>query len=254
MEQVRKPFQGTWNIIRFNWHFYVIAIIILIGLQILKSQSEIVAPHYLQTISLLVISSIVISLFVSSYIYDFSDLYKLNWLNTLDQDKSLNIINIHAGFDETSLLLKQKFQQANLTVFDFYDPLKHTEISIKRARKVYSPYEGTQTVMTTDLPLAEKSIDQVFTLLSAHEIRNKKERVRFFRELYRALKPDGKITVTEHLQDTANFLAYNIGFLHFHSRKTWLDTFRAAGLEVVEEFKITPFITTFILQKYGTTT
>jgi hypothetical protein len=57
--------------------------------------------------------------------------------------------------------------------------------------------------------------------------------------------------VTEHLRDPANFLAYTIGFLHFHSRRTWLDTFQSAGLRVEREVKTTPFVTTFFLAKDG---
>ena len=26
MATLRKPFQGVWNIVRFNWHFYVLSL------------------------------------------------------------------------------------------------------------------------------------------------------------------------------------------------------------------------------------
>ena len=29
MERVRGPFEGVWNIIRFNWHLYVLAVAII---------------------------------------------------------------------------------------------------------------------------------------------------------------------------------------------------------------------------------
>jgi hypothetical protein len=58
------------------------------------------------------------------------------------------------------------------------------------------------------------------------------------------------VVVTEHLRDPANFLAYTVGFLHFHSRQAWLDTFRAAGLRVEREVSITPFITSFFLRQH----
>jgi ubiquinone/menaquinone biosynthesis C-methylase UbiE len=96
------------------------------------------------------------------------------------------------------------------------------------------------------------SFYKIFAILSAHEIRNDEERNSFFKELRRALTATGQIIVTEHLRDTANLLAYNIGFFHFHSKKTWLNTFHSAGLSVASEIKITPFITTFILDKNGT--
>lgn len=50
-----------------------------------------------------------VSLLVSYYVYDLSDLYKLNWLHELvaNLKRDLKIVNIHAGFDETSLPTKR---------------------------------------------------------------------------------------------------------------------------------------------------
>ncbi|MES2649184.1 MAG: hypothetical protein V4717_20065 [Bacteroidota bacterium] len=52
----------------------------------------------------------------------------MNWLNGIVVKKGDTIINVHAGFDETSSLLAARYPAAFLKVFDFYDPLKHTEI------------------------------------------------------------------------------------------------------------------------------
>jgi len=80
-----------------------------------------------------------------------------------------------------------------------------------------------------------------------HEIRDEKERILFFKELKRILAPKGEIIVVEHLRDTANFLVYNIGFLHFHARQVWIRTFKEAGLTIKSETKHTPFISIFTL-------
>jgi SAM-dependent methyltransferase len=165
-------------------------------------------------------------------------------------------VNIHAGFDETSILLRQKYISTSipgqLNVFDFYDPAKHTEISIKRARNAMTPFPGTIPIQTGHLPLPDQYADVVFNILAAHEIRDESERVTFFKEIHRILKPGGKVVVTEHLRDLPNLLAYNIGFFHFHSKITWLQTFYAADFDVETTIKITPFITTFILTKHAT--
>jgi hypothetical protein len=107
-------------------------------------------------------------------------------------------------------------------------------------------------VTTDNLSLEPGSIDVVFAFLAAHEIRVEEERIRFFKQLADSLGEGGKIIVTEHLRDLPNFIAYNIGYLHFHDKATWQRTFDAANLVVTEEIKITPFITTFILEKNGT--
>ncbi|MEM6770854.1 MAG: methyltransferase domain-containing protein, partial [Bacteroidota bacterium] len=136
---------------------------------------------------------------------------------------------------------------------DFYDPHLHTEISIKRARAAYPNHPGTERVVTHDLPLKRAAVDAVFVTLAAHEIRDDAERVRFFRQLRNSIKPAGKIVVTEHLRDTANFLAYTFGFFHFLPRETWLQTFNQSGLRVESEQSITPFITVFNLISDGNT-
>lgn len=251
MEKMRRPFQGVWNIIRFNWQFYVLAIVSTVVLLLLRNNFNATLRATSDILVGLILGSTLISLVVSCYIYDFSNLYKFSWLDKLPIKDNGKIVNINAGFDETSNLLKSKFGNSELVVLDFYDPAKHTEVSIKRARKAYPQFPNTQQVKTNHLPLQDNSTEKVFVILSAHEIRNDNERSLFFKELRRALTATGQIVVIEHLRDTANFLAYNIGAFHFHSKTSWLRAFQSSGLRVVEEIKITPFITTFILEKNG---
>lgn len=245
----RKPLQGVLNIIRFNWHFYLLAGTILILLPFMTPM----LPPILQSIAYLglglMIATLAISLLVSFYIYDCSNLYQLHWLSNIDPTVSLKLLNINAGFDETSELLKHKFPRAEIHICDFYDPEKHTEVSIKRARKAYPPHPATIGVQTQQLPFPDQNFDQVLAILSAHEIRDEQERIQFFKELNRIIKTNGRIAITEHLRDINNFLVYNIGSYHFYSRDTWLKTFLQAGLIVEKEIKTTAFIRTFILKK-----
>jgi ubiquinone/menaquinone biosynthesis C-methylase UbiE len=252
MEKIRKPFQGVFNIIRFNWHFYVLALCSILFILILTQYFNENYQPYLRLLCFLIFLPIFISLCVSSYVYDVSKLYSLNWIN--ESNEKLNIININAGFDETSILLKEKFPFAKLAVLDFYDPTKHTEVSIKRARQAYPPYPNTVQITTNLLPFENNSTDKIFVIFAAHEMRKTAERIIFFKELKRILKPKGEIIVTEHLRDIPNFLAYNIGFLHFYSKQTWLNTFLSANLLLKQEDKITTFISIFTLTKNGITT
>jgi len=251
MERIRKPFQGVTNIVRFNWHYYILSAFIIIAIIFLRSFIFSHYYFYLNVLLFLIVAFNLISLSVSFYVYDLSHLYQLSWLDKLIINENKLIVNINAGFDETSELIHAKYPNSALEVFDFYDPQKHTEVSIKRARKAYPPYEGTKQITTSLLPLQNDFADNIFVILSAHEIRNDEERISFFKELNRVSKPSGKIIITEHLRDLPNFLAYNIGFFHFFSKATWLKTFSHAGLKICKEIKITPFISTFILQKNG---
>ncbi len=180
MGQIRKPFQGVTNIVKFNWHFYVITFL-LIGIILISAKY--LAEQYLNyaiIVCVIITGTLIITLLVSFYIYDASGLYKLNWLNEINICANSKIVNIHAGFDETSSLLSEKYAKSELIVYDFYDPLKHTEVSIKRARKAYPSYSGTKHIVTENVPLPEDYADIVFLIFAAHEIRNEKRENKFF--------------------------------------------------------------------------
>lgn len=186
-------------------------------------------------------------LIVSAYVYDFSGYYNLQWLKGLPYNPSgpKEIVNINAGFDETSFILKEKFPEADLKVFDFYNAKCHTEPAIKRARKVSLTYPNTQQIASDAIPMKENAADMVFLLSAAHEIRSHKEKVVFLKECYRVCKPDGKVIMVEHLRDFPNFIAFTVGFTHFFSRSTWKKAFKSAGFSNCLETKFTPFMSIF---------
>jgi ubiquinone/menaquinone biosynthesis C-methylase UbiE len=246
---MRKKYEGVLNVFKFNWHFYLIVSLAILSLMI--GQHWVTVPYsiLLQIVCVLLILSTLTSLLVTAYVYDFSDLYQMNWLNRIDTKNDQVILNLNAGFDETSVLLRQQFERSKLLVADFYNPEKHTEVSIQRARMAKPPYPNTLQISTDHLPLQDSSVDMIFGILSLHEIRSKREQTIFFKELQRVLDVDGKIIVIEHLRNLPNFLAYTIGFFHFHSRRKWLSSFREAGITLSDQFSITPFVTVFTLEK-----
>jgi SAM-dependent methyltransferase len=249
---MRRPYQGVANIIRFNWHFYVIAIAIIILMVIAWLLTSNILGNAILIVALMSALSLLFSLFISYYVYDRSALYRLDWLKDLNIKQQDVLININAGFDETSSIIASQFPDTLLHVFDFYDPERHTEVSIERARRRYAVYPGTKKISTDAIPLSNASVNFALAILAAHEIRDTEERVRFLKEIKRALKPGGKLVVVEHLRDLQNFLAYTIGFFHFFSKKQWKDNFTAAGFKLAEERKVTPFISVFILSINGT--
>ena len=251
MAPLRCPLHGLGNVVRFNWPFYLGAG----GTALALAGSWLSGPAslrpYAALLLALVLLPMVLSLIVTAYVYDFSGLYRFRWFAELAPVPEA-MLTLSAGFDEISAPLARQYPSASLLAVDFYDAARHTEASIERARRAYPPYPGTRVADTrAALPLADGSIDLAVAFLAAHEIRDATERAAFFREIARVLAPGGTVVVTEHLRDPANFLAYTIGFLHFHSHRTWLATFQAAGLRVARVIKTTPFITTFFLRKDG---
>lgn len=246
MEIDRRKFQGVLNILSFNRHFYVIGLGVLAAL---------VITHYLAQwptlILWLVIGAfmygLIMPLFVSAYVYDFSGYYKFDWLKNFvhDTEKEKLIVNINAGFDETSFIIKSKFPESELRVFDFYDSKQHTEPAIVRARKVSLTYPNTQQIVSNSIPLPDSTANIIFLLSAVHEIRSHDEKVQFLKECHRLCKPGGKVIMVEHLRDFPNFLAFTVGFTHFFSRTVWRNAFGRAGFTSFQETKFTPFMSIF---------
>ena len=248
MERERGRFTGVRHVFYFNRHYYSFAAASAICLFAAGRYMEL---SVLNVLAFLIFAQTLVSLFVSFYVYDLSKLYSFEWLNDYVRNVHGKGLNLHAGFDETSDALKAKFPDLAFFVFDFYNEKLHTEISIKRARDESSQDASVTKIDTSSLPVPDNSFDHIFVIFAAHEIRDDDQRIEFFRELRRTVKGSGNILVTEHIRDIWNFLAYSIGVRHFHSKTTWDTTFRDAGLRVSDRIKITPFITTFVLEKHG---
>ena len=184
MEIKRRPFQGVLNILSFNRHFYVIGLGVLA--LIITSHLLIGWSDFLYWLIIaLFLYGLIVPLIVSAYVYDFSGYYDFHWLkNCMLKDSSANqIININAGFDETSFIIKNNFPQSDLKVFDFYNSKKHTEPAIVRARKVSLIYPDSKQIRTNSILLMDKSVDIIF-LLSAIYFLNSP----FISEFLRAIK------------------------------------------------------------------
>jgi len=246
MEVKRRKFQGVLNILSFNRHFYVAGLGVL--LLVFVSHFVVKWPPLLFGITVAAfLYGLIMPLLVSAYVYDYSGYYELDWLKETVHDYSDAdlIININAGFDETSFILKRRFPHSDLKAFDFYNAERHKEPAIKRARKVSLVYPNTQQVESGALPLPDRAGDLIFLLSAVHEIRSHDEKILFLRECHRLCKPEGKVIMVEHLRDLPNFLAFSVGFTHFFSRTVWKNAFERAGFGSFQETKFTPFLSIF---------
>jgi len=166
------------NILSFNRHFYVFGLLALFAL---------VASYFLFHWSFLLFSLVIVlflfglimPLLVSAYVYDFSGFYDFAWLKEMNLDDSADQfnLNINAGFDETSFIIKNILPQSTLQVYDFYNAKQHTEPAIVRARKVSMIYPNSQQIVSNHIPLPDASVDHVFLISAIHEIRSNEEKV-----------------------------------------------------------------------------
>ncbi len=255
---LRHPFEGVFNVFAFNWPKYILGVILtyILVIMMMVQANPTLKPVYLVPAALIVFW-MVVSLLVSFIVYDSSDLYKYNWLLGLVKNSPAAILNLHAGFDESSKALRILFPDAKLEVYDFYSGIEKTEPSIDLARSASESKNHSSdsteiepvSVGLSGWQLKERSQDLVLLLMSAHEVREPKDREEFFSEIHRVLKPGGQCIVVEHMRDVANFFAYGPGFVHFHPRGEWLRLSKKCGFETRKEKLVTPFVRVFSLCK-----
>ena len=102
----RRKFQGVLNILSFNRHFYLfglLALALIIASHMIFNWSDILCWIVIAAFGY----GLIMPLIVSAYVYDFSGYYDFHWLKNLkiDDVDAKQILNINAGFDETSFII-----------------------------------------------------------------------------------------------------------------------------------------------------
>ena len=251
MTVTRGKYDGVLGILQYNWHFYAASLCALVGMgallwfRLLPGAGEAVLIGAVA----LTVFWFLSSLLVSYYVYDYRGVTSWNWIPRMLSFPPQQWLNIHAGLDESTLILTQLFPNTRYMVVDIYDPQEMTEPSIARARRLHPAAESVLAGKLDALPLTDRDRDTVFLLFAAHEIRQSTRRTQFFLESARVLANSGQLLLVEHLRDWRNFVAFGPGFLHFHSRDEWLRLAHDAGLTVEREDRITPFVRCFVMTK-----
>jgi hypothetical protein len=247
--KARGKWQGMISIARFNWPYYATAFVVLIASLALVF---LLPGHRMKLVCSIISAAaayfLFVSLGVSHFIYDRSDLYRWGWLDrALSGSKMNQAVFCHSGFDEASAQLRQNSDVAQWQILDHFDANQMTEASIRRARAIFPPTPGTRSSRYDAWPVAAQSTDVVFGLLAIHELRSVAERTAWFAEAKRCLRKDGRVVLVEHVRDMANFLAFGPGFVHFHSPASWRRCWEIIGFRSVDEFRVTPFVRIFVL-------
>jgi SAM-dependent methyltransferase len=265
--QTHGQFDGVLQIVRYNWTYYAgaifgaTAVVALIGL--LHPPSLVAWLLVVGAIAAVV--WLVLSLVVSHYVYDRSDLYRWQWIRDFvlppprgerssvlpppcgeGRGGGMHIVNIHAGLDETSVALQEMFPASEVTILDVYDADDMPEPSIARARQEARSGLAAVSADFRSLPLADASVDLVAVIFVAHELRRREAKEAFFREVERVLKPGGLLLLVEHLRDAWNLCAFGPGAFHFFPRREWLRVTKTAGLDLDGELTRTPFVRAFV--------
>lgn len=246
---VRGRYQGVMQILEFNRDKYLAAAVAFCAAAVAW---RFLAP--MGRAALLVGAAPLLfwmsaSIVVSHYVYDRFPLYDLRWLARALTHSPRRWINIHAGWDETSGLLAQTFPDAIGEAVDIFDRTVMTEASIQRARRASDWGMAAIPARYDALPFENGTVDTVFAIFAAHELRKHRDRVRLFKEIARILTSNGEFVLVEHSRDAWNLVAFGPGFLHFFSQAAWRKAAYEAGLTVRTELALTPFVHAYFLRR-----
>jgi hypothetical protein len=223
------------RVIMFNWPIYACAFAI-------AALAFIWQPVF----GIVVLIFIFMSLGASFWVYDLSSLRNTDWLRDLVSAPA-SILNVTAGYDESTAKLSDTFPNAEISIVDFLSALGTRTGSIERASK-YFP--GTKPVVAKTLsswPMPELGYELVLLWFAAHEVRAADMRDELFRECKRVVSANGSIVLVEHLRDAANFAAYGPGAMHFMAESEWQRCIAESGLQIKKQFRITPFVKVFVV-------
>lgn len=243
-----KDRSGAVRIFLYNWPTYVgtwsLALVAIAVLRFLPPRLAFVGAL---AAGVAIVWSLV-SLAVSFYVYDRSELASGGWLPRLLRASPSTWATIHAGLD-AEVELDAAMTGTCIGRLDVFDAGIMTAPSIERARRRTATTHRATPCSPARLVLDDESCDAIVVAFTAHEIRDRGTRERFFDELRRALRPSGKVVLVEHVRDLANFAAFGPGYLHFQSRAEWLRLAARARLSVAAETRITPWVMALSLER-----
>jgi hypothetical protein len=116
----RNKYAGVLSILRYNWHFYAASLFVLGGIGVLLSFRHLPRTGEAVLIGTATLTAFwsVSSLLVSYYVYDYRGVTRWSWIPAILSFPPQRWLNIHAGLDESTLILMQFFPNTRHMVVD----------------------------------------------------------------------------------------------------------------------------------------
>jgi hypothetical protein len=228
----------TTQVIRFNWPKYLGALAIVtaaVAAGAAGAADWVRDP--LWAVSVPASAWTLTSLAATWWVYDHRKVYQRLTAGLPDAGEWAAI---HAGFDDSIPALRTSIGRPPATVQQI--PVR-PGASLRRARTLRRDLAGD------GLPLPASSLYSIFVTFAAHEVRDRAGQRTLFAALQHALRPGGRLIVTEHSRDAANFAVYGPGALHFQPLATWQTRAAEAGLTETSQLRLTPFVTRIVFQR-----
>jgi SAM-dependent methyltransferase len=226
---------GTSKVIRFNWPKYLAAEVLLVGAWVANTAHiSPVLSNSLWALGSLGFLWTGTSLVATWWVYDHRHVYTHLAAGLDDLGEWATV---HAGFDDATPVLRAILGRPPTAVVELDAPAGP---SLRRARRWNQHLSSRSSC--ADLQFTDASLDTIFVTFAAHEIRDLELQRSIFGELHRALRPGGRLVITEHPPDLRNFAVYGPGTFHFQPLAIWCRRSAELGMLLRSDEAITPFV------------
>ena len=165
-----------------------------------------------------------------------------------------NILHVELGERTLPLKLMRKLVSGRLTVVDVYTPQVMPSPSIPRWRQLAPPYDKDPRVVWRSgsidlLPLPDASVFAVTMHGVLSNIEQEGDRQRLLEEVYRVLRPGGRLLLAEQTRTQVNWLVMGMTAVRLPDVNYWRQLLQKADLKIVEEVNVKGLITFFRADK-----
>jgi SAM-dependent methyltransferase len=167
------------------------------------------------------------SLWTAHQIYDQETLGRLiRSLHLIDPEET--IVDIHLCSKSTAVWISRLLTTGQVIAIDVYNPQITSGSHLKRLRRSELKPEPDPRLSWRDadfslLPLPDKSVPAVTLVESLSEFWQEGDRQKLLKEIYRILKPEGKLLLVEQMSTTANLLLKGPGIFRLRPMNYWRD-------------------------------
>lgn len=208
---------------------------------------------YIQVLSLplLLLSA---NFFIGTYVarnFTKTDNMTLPFVDLFSSDENL-ILDAGCGSGRATVELSKVSKNGQIVALDLFDPESSESISSKDLLEKNLEIAGiTDRVRivqgdVTDLEFEDKTFDAAISVLLINNLG--KAKLTGLKELYRVLKPGGKLLIIIPTLSLQTFAVMSVFSLILTSRNEWRSLFEQAGFNLLDEGFIN-FGTFFLLQK-----
>jgi SAM-dependent methyltransferase len=232
-----RAVRNTTKVIRFNWPKYAGALALVAAAVVARAGGPGWIRYPLWTVCTPGFVWTLTSVAATWWVYDHRKVYEQLTAGLPDAGEWAAV---HAGFDDSLPALRAAIGRPPATVGEI---AIRPGASLRRARKL------SEASAAAGLSLTAGSLDSIFVTFAVHEVRGTSGQRALFAVLQRALRPGGRLIITEHSRDAANFAVYGPGALHFQPLATWYARAAEAGLTEADHRGITPLVTRVVFRR-----